>query len=557
MRSKKISNRRSRSRCCILDPVRERCSRSREPPPCWCRPAAPAAHQPQRPARRPPSRPPPSATPAPTPLVTAAPVDASQPGPNGGQIIRWFVGLGAGGQPQQIQVQTDFVNKFNNDPANKDKAYISLEIYDNKVAANILKTQIAAGNAPDIIGPVGVEGLNLFIDQVADLQPLIDSTGYDMSKYPAAMKDFFKIGKGGATIGVPFGTYPSFLWYNTKLFDEAKLPYPPTKVGDMYQGKPWDMAAVRELGMKLTVDKNGNDATSAGLRSRATSCSGASTPSTADNSPLAETALFGAGSFLAPDGKTAQIPDPLRAGIHWFNDGVWKDHFIPNQNQVNSDLLAKGSEFASGNLAMDEIHTWFTCCVNPAAPAKPIVGDSFGWAVAPSFSGATTAKLHADTFSMLKTTKNPDLAFSVLSALAASGDLATIYGAMPADPSQQQALHRRGHTRPTRRRSLTGPCRPRDARAPGHPQPPGVGSGLREEQGRVAGVRRGLPHRPEREHRRRPRQAPADPPGHLRRCPGQEPLASPPPQASRATPSSGRPTPRPSILRSRSQDRSR
>ena len=68
--------------------------------------------------------------------------------------------------------------------AQKD-VYISLEIYDNKVAANILKTQIAAGNAPDIIGPVGVEGLNLFIDQLADLQPLIDSTGYDMSKYAA------------------------------------------------------------------------------------------------------------------------------------------------------------------------------------------------------------------------------------------------------------------------------------------------------------------------------------------------------------------------------------
>ena len=126
----------------------------------------------------------PSAAPEPTPLLTAAPVDASVPGPNGGQIIRWFVGLGAGAQPQQIAAQTDFVTKFNNDPANKDKAYISLEIYDNKVASNILKTQIAAGNAPDIIGPVGVEGLNLFIDQLADLQPLIDSTGYDMSRYP-------------------------------------------------------------------------------------------------------------------------------------------------------------------------------------------------------------------------------------------------------------------------------------------------------------------------------------------------------------------------------------
>jgi multiple sugar transport system substrate-binding protein len=376
----------------------------------------------------------PAATEAPTPLVTPAPIANDQPGPNGGVVVRWFVGLGAGGQPQQIAAQTQFVNDYNN--SQKD-VYISLEIYDNKVAANILKTQVAAGNAPDIIGPVGVEGLNLFIDQLADLQPLIDSTGYDMSKYPAAMKDFFKIGKGGATIGVPFGTYPSFLWYNKKLFDEAKLPYPPTKVGDMYQGKPWDMDAVRELGMKLTVDKNGNDATDASFDPNNVVQWGFDSQ-WADNAPIAETALFGPGSFLGSDGKTAQIPDSTRTGIHWFNDGVWKDHFIPNQNQVNSDLLAKGNEFQSGNLAMVEIHTWYTCCVNPAAPAKPIVGDNFGWAIAPAYNGKITAKLHADTFSMLKTTKHPDQAFKALSALAASGDLATIYGAMPADPSQVQ-----------------------------------------------------------------------------------------------------------------------
>jgi hypothetical protein len=39
---------------------------------------------------------------------------------------------------------------------------------------------------------------------------------------------------------------------------------------------------------------------------------------------------------------------------------------------------------------------------------------------------------------MLKTTKHPDQAFKALAALAGSGALATIYGAMPADPAQQQ-----------------------------------------------------------------------------------------------------------------------
>src|SRR5690349_10701529 len=84
-----------------------------------------------------------SATEAPTPLITPAPIANDQPGPNGGVVVRWFVGLGAGGQPQQIAAQTQFVTDFNN--SQKD-VYISLEIYDNKVAANILKTQIAAGN---------------------------------------------------------------------------------------------------------------------------------------------------------------------------------------------------------------------------------------------------------------------------------------------------------------------------------------------------------------------------------------------------------------------------
>jgi multiple sugar transport system substrate-binding protein len=109
-----------------------------------------------------------------------------QPGPSGGAVVvRWFVGLGAGGQPQQFAAEQAFVQKFNDSPEAKDKVYISLEIYNNNVAASLLATQIAAGNAPDIIGPVGVEGLNIFRDQLLDLAPLITS-GPDTSKYDPA-----------------------------------------------------------------------------------------------------------------------------------------------------------------------------------------------------------------------------------------------------------------------------------------------------------------------------------------------------------------------------------
>ena len=129
----------------------------------------------------------------------------------------------------------------------------------------------------------------------------------------------------------------------------------------------------------------------------------------------------------------------ISTGEKWFNDGVWKDHFIPNANQINSDLLDKGNEFESGNLAMNESHSWFTCCVYPAAPAKPKVKD-FGFAIAPAYNGTITAKLHADTFSLLKSTKVPDAAFKAMTALVASGELLTLYGAFPADPSKQDAF---------------------------------------------------------------------------------------------------------------------
>jgi multiple sugar transport system substrate-binding protein len=378
-----------------------------------------------------------AAAPSPTeaPAITAPPIDTSAPGPNGGVVVRWFVGLGAGGQPQQLQAEAEFVNNFNN--SQKD-VYIALEIYNNNVAANILKTQIAAGNAPDIIGPVGVEGLNLFRDQLLDLQPLIDKNNYSVEGVPQELVDFFKLGENNATIGVPFAVYPSFTYFNKDLFDEAGLPYPPTKVGEKYDGKDWDMDTVREVAMKLTVDANGADATSADFDPTKVVQWGFDMQY-ADNSPRAEAAPWGGNTFVEDDGKTAVIPDSVRTGEKWFNDGVWKDHFIPSAAQIQSDLLDKGNEFESGNLAMNLSHTWFTCCVYPAPPAEPKV-KNFGFAIAPAVDGKITAKLHADTFSILQSTKVPDAAWTALTALVASPELLTLYGAMPADPSKQQAF---------------------------------------------------------------------------------------------------------------------
>jgi multiple sugar transport system substrate-binding protein len=376
------------------------------------------------------------ATPPPSqPLVNITPEPiAAGPGPNGGQVVRWFIGLGAGTQPAQITPEQAFATAYN---ASQKDVYLSLEIVDNTQASSILKTELSSGNAPDLIGPVGVEGLNLFADQLLDLKPQIQKSGYKPTGVDQSLVNFFNsLGQNGATVGLPFAVYPSVIIYNKNLFDEADLAVPPTKVGDSYNGKPWDLAALREVAMKLTVDSKGKDATDSGFDAAHIEQWGFDSQYMDNYNARGETAFFGAGSLLGADGKTAVVPDYIAQGEKWYNAGVWTDHFIPTANQVASDLLGAGSEFASGNLAIDEGHTWFTCCVTPPTGKKPF---KFGFAVNPTVNGKLTSPLHADTFSILKTTKVPDAAFKALQAMVASGELLTAYGAMPADQRKQQA----------------------------------------------------------------------------------------------------------------------
>ncbi|MEM9773534.1 MAG: sugar ABC transporter substrate-binding protein, partial [Chloroflexota bacterium] len=81
--------------------------------------------------------------------------------------IRWFVGLGTGSNEDQIPGQDAVVEAFN---ASQDRIELVVEYVDNAQATDILNTQIAGGNSPDIIGPVGVAGRAAFTDAILDLR---------------------------------------------------------------------------------------------------------------------------------------------------------------------------------------------------------------------------------------------------------------------------------------------------------------------------------------------------------------------------------------------------
>lgn len=346
--------------------------------------------------------------------------------------IEWFVGLGTGENEEQIPTEEAVVAAFND--ANPG-INLTLTVVDNTEASTTLATRIAAGDAPDIIGPVGIRGLQSFGDQLLDIGPYIESSDVDLSEIPQALIDVYNV--NGTQIGIPMAVYPSFIYYNKALFDEAGLPYPPHEVGEQYDGQDWTWETVRELAMQLTVDANGNDATSADFDPESIEQYGLDAQFTENDARAWATIFGGSGSAVADDGTTAQWPENWREGLQYFYDGIWTDRFIPDGTAVQA--MADGNTFQSGRIAMDVVHQWYVCCVYPAEGTPPVT--DWDIAVLPEGPDATiTSKLHADTIAILASTEHPDEAFEVLRYLTASPELTEVWGALPAMESQRDAF---------------------------------------------------------------------------------------------------------------------
>ena len=346
--------------------------------------------------------------------------------------IRWYVGLGAGTDAPLVAAQEAIVADFN---ASQDGIEVVLEIVDNAQAYDVLSTQIAAGNAPDIVGPMGIRGRASFPGAWLDLSSLIEANNYDLSDFDPALIDFYRV-EGEGQLGIPFAVFPSFLMYNVDLFDEAGIPYPPSAYGESYvdwEGNEheWNTDALSEVAKILSVDINGNDATMDEYDTNNIVQFGYGTQF---SDVRGRATLFGSGNFVDADGN-AVIPDAWREAEHWYHNAMWNDFFSPNGVYSGSEIMGGGSAnwFDTGNMGMITIHLWYlgwgTANLDAAWDFGPV----------PSHNGVTTAKLHADTFSVMKGSDNPQEAFEVLTYLLGerAADLTSLYGGMPARLSLQ------------------------------------------------------------------------------------------------------------------------
>jgi multiple sugar transport system substrate-binding protein len=257
----------------------------------------------------------PTAVPSPTippPVLTGG--EGCDPGAT---RVTWFVGLGAGSNADVVPLEEEWVNNYNQ---SQTEACLILNVVYNtgSNSYDALRALIASGNAPDIVGPVGKAGRASFQGAWADIQPLAEDAGFDLSTYDPQLLEFTK--DEGVLVGLPFALFPSFIFYNKALFDEAQLPYPPHEVGELYDGKEWNLETFQEVAMKLTVDGNGNDATSAefdpdnvtqfGFFEQWTDARGLGV-------------LFGGGLPLDENDPTAAaIPENWVDAWKWYYDGV-------------------------------------------------------------------------------------------------------------------------------------------------------------------------------------------------------------------------------------------
>ncbi len=345
--------------------------------------------------------------------------------------VTWFVGLGTGTNPHQIDVQNEVVAAFN---ASHPDIQLVINIAPSyEVARDILTTLMASGEAPDIIGPTGFDGSNQFAGNWLDLQPLVDASGYDVSQFPTASVDFFRSDEG--LVGLPLATFPSFIVYNRDHFDETGLPYPPAVHGEPYvdadgNEKEWNFETLTELALQLTVDVNGNDATSPDFDPENIVQWGYYHQ---DMDLREELTFFGADSFFDEANYAAVIPEQWAEEARWYYSAKWEQYFAPTGPQIQSTLLT--DEFESGNIAMIHWHTWGI----PGLEGSPVNWDL---AATPAYNGVITAPLHADTFRVMNTTENPEATFEVLAYLVgeASLDLLSVYGGMPARVEDRAAF---------------------------------------------------------------------------------------------------------------------
>jgi multiple sugar transport system substrate-binding protein len=377
----------------------------------------------------------PSSTPTGTLAATASATTAKT-------TVAWNAAITGG----PVMPEVDFVNNYN--ATNKDNIQIEVQTWLPSCMNCDFADDIAAGTV-DLVGPLSIGDFPRLSDYWLGLNDLIAKNQTDLSAYPPALMNTLK-NSAGQYVGLPYIENPAFIFYNKDLFRKAGLPDLPTKVGQQYMGHDWTWDELATIAKQLTVDTSGKKSTDAGFNPAKIKTYGFDTQWINDLRRFATP--FGAGSYVAADGKTAQIPAAWEQAWKWYYDAMWKSHFAPTNAERMAADMGNGTTVATGRVAMDLAWDWGIYSFGPNvadASGAPSPTTSFSYAhwdmgVLPSNGGVTTDPIDVDTFMITKNSKHADAAYKAMLAIMAAPSLRG--GGMPADPSLQPAYFKTAQT---------------------------------------------------------------------------------------------------------------
>ena len=377
-----------------------------------------------------------SGMPNPVKFLPTTPTPAD---PSAGRVaIRWFVGLGAGETAAYVAALEQVTDDFN---ASQERILLTTETVPYGLVRDILSTQIASGDGPDVVGMVGWNGTSGFEDQWLDLTPYLP--GIDTGMFdPALLRRFAT--ESGQT-GLPFGVFPTALFFVPEMFAEAGLAYPPQTYGERYtldgRAVPWNWETVTEVARRLTLDAANRRAVDPGFDRARIIQVGFSAPW----QPLLSLAAFAAGPGPTWQGDPvtgyqAYLPDRWKAALAWYYDGMWGEQpFIASGPLASSLEFGSGDVFSAGKAAMGLTQSWYIRGLGGFRDA----GLTFQLGILPvDDESKVNSILEVEALRIWKGTRHPQSAFEFLSYLVTQGgdSLLPVYGALPAVTGKRAAF---------------------------------------------------------------------------------------------------------------------
>ena len=252
--------------------------------------------------------------------------------------------------------------------------------YDDKIL-----TGLATGSAPDVflwwnhpklVAAGGAE----------DLMPYVQAEKLDLNIYYPSVLEMNKY--GDILVGTPDAFTPRAIFYNKKVFDAAKVPYPTND---------WTWNDLVQIAKSLTKG-SGKDAQYGFFIYN-------------QSYPLQGYVWSNGGDFISPDGKKATgFMDSAEtiAAVQWWADLVLKEKVAPTAQAVTL-IGDQAAMFKSGKLAMMDNGRW------PQSEFMKTPGLELGTVMIPK--SPTTDKrvpvLHEASFCLAKNGKNKQQAWQL------------------------------------------------------------------------------------------------------------------------------------------------